>query len=54
MGPPETTVFDFPGQDQSWEAEFADFVSAVAENRRPCGDIADAVANLAIVGGHLP
>jgi predicted dehydrogenase len=49
MGPPETTTFDYPGQDQSWDTEFADFVSAVSENRRPCGDIADAVANLAIV-----
>lgn len=49
MGPPETTTFDFPGQDQSWEIEFADFVSAVTEGRRPCGDIADAMANLAIV-----
>jgi len=49
MGPPETTTFEYPGQDQSWDTEFADFVSAVGENRRPCGDIADAVANLAIV-----
>jgi len=49
MGPPETTTFEYPGQDQSWDAEFAEFVSAVSENRRPCGDIADAVANLAIV-----
>jgi predicted dehydrogenase len=49
MGPPETTTFNFPGQDQSWAAEFADFAAAVSENRRPCGDIADAVANLAII-----
>ena len=49
MGPPETTVFEYPGQDQSWDAEFADFVAAVNDGRRPCGDIADAVANLAIV-----
>lgn len=49
MGPPETTTFEFPGQDQSWDAEFADFAAAVSDNRRPCGDIADAVANLAII-----
>ena len=49
MGPPETTVFDYPGEDQSWRAEFDDFVAAVNDGRRPCGDIADAVANLAIV-----
>ena len=29
MGPPETTVFEYPGEDQSWDAEFADFVAAV-------------------------
>jgi predicted dehydrogenase len=50
MGPPETTTFEYPGQDQSWDTEFADFISAVQGGRRPCGDIADAVANLAIVG----
>jgi predicted dehydrogenase len=49
MGPPETTTFEYPGQDQSWDTEFAEFVSAVSDNRPPCGDIADAVANLAIV-----
>jgi predicted dehydrogenase len=50
MGPPEATTFEYPGQDESWDMEFADFVAAVQEGRRPCGDIADAVANLAIVG----
>jgi predicted dehydrogenase len=50
MGPPETTVLNYPGQDQSWRTEFEDFVAAVNEGHRPCGDILDAVANLAIVG----
>ena len=49
MGPPQTNVFNYPGQDQSWKAEFDDFVAAVNDNRRPCGDIADAAANFAIV-----
>jgi len=49
MGPPETTSFEFPGEDQSWRAEFDDFAAAVREGRRPCGDITDAVANMAIV-----
>jgi len=49
MGPPETTVFNYPGQDHSWQAEFEDFAAAVNDDRRPCGDIDDAVANLAIV-----
>ena len=49
MWPPETTVFNYPGQDHSWQAEFEDFAAAVNDDRRPCGDIDDAVANLAIV-----
>jgi predicted dehydrogenase len=49
MGPPEVSSWEYPGQDQSWDAEFADFAAAVSENRQPCGDIADAVANLAII-----
>jgi predicted dehydrogenase len=49
MGPPEVKSWDYPEKDRSWDAEFAEFADAVSENRRPCGDIADAVANLAIV-----
>jgi predicted dehydrogenase len=44
MGPPETTVWDFPGPDESWQAEFADFVRAVEIGARPTGDIEDALA----------
>jgi predicted dehydrogenase len=44
MGPPETTVWDFPGADKSWDAEFADFADAIASGRRATGDIEDALA----------
>jgi predicted dehydrogenase len=44
MGPPETTVWDFPGADLSWDAEFADFADAIAKGRRATGDIEDALA----------
>jgi predicted dehydrogenase len=44
MGPPETSVWDFPGPDVSWEAEFADFAHAVETGRRATGDIEDALA----------
>ncbi len=30
MGPPETTIWEYPGEDRSWELELADFASAVA------------------------
>ena len=50
MGPPETTSWEYPFPDRSWDIEFADFAAAIAQGRRPCGDIADAVANITIVG----
>ena len=34
-GPPEEEVFEFPGPDISWEAEWREFVSAIQENREP-------------------
>jgi predicted dehydrogenase len=44
MGPPETTSWEFPFPDRSWDVEFDDFAAAVAGERRPCGDIVDAFA----------
>jgi predicted dehydrogenase len=49
MGPPETTAWEYPFPDRSWHAEFVDFVDAIDNKRRPCGDIHDAVANLEIL-----
>src|SRR5580704_13109877 len=49
MGPPETTGWDFPGPDISWQAEFADFLDSIDNHRRPRGDLADAMAALKIV-----
>lgn len=44
MGPPETTIWEYPFPDTSWERELAEFAAAITENRRPLGDIEDAVA----------
>ncbi len=49
MGLPETTNWEYPLQDLSWTAEFADFATAIERGRNPCGDIYDAIANLEIV-----
>ena len=49
MGPPETTIWEFPFPDNSWAEEFDDFAGAVAERRAPCGDIGDAYAMLKII-----
>jgi predicted dehydrogenase len=49
MGPPETTIWEFPFPDRSFADEFENFVAAV-EGRAPAiGDIHDAYANLTIV-----
>jgi predicted dehydrogenase len=49
MGPPETTAWEYPFPDRSWDLEFSDFAQAIAEKRRPIGDIYDAKANLDII-----
>lgn len=49
MGPPETTVWEYPGEDLSWEAEFADFVAAIERGETPRGSLEDARATLDIV-----
>ena len=49
MGPPETMMWEYPGEDTSWRDEFADFTDCI-ENKRPIGgDIEDAYAALRIV-----
>jgi len=29
MGPPETTIWEYPGEDKSWQSETADFIRSV-------------------------
>ena len=50
MGPPETTIWEYPFPDNSFNIEFENFVAAVEGTSPPIGDIEDAVANLEIVG----
>jgi len=49
MGPPETTIWEYPGEDRSWQAEFEHFVECIANNQSPCGSLDDALAALRIV-----
>lgn len=44
MGPPETTTWEWPFPDRSWEREMENFADAVATGTRPSGDILDALA----------
>jgi predicted dehydrogenase len=49
MGPPETTIWEYPGEDLSWRDEFAHFRECIATNRQPSGTLEDAVAALEVV-----
>lgn len=49
MGPPETTAWEFPMADNSWELEMAEFLEDIRLRRRPAASLDDAVAALEIV-----
>jgi predicted dehydrogenase len=49
MGPPETTAWEFPFPDRSWDEEVAETLAAAREGRRPLGDIIDAKETLMII-----
>ena len=49
MGPPETTIWEYPGEDRSWQAELADVLDAIATGRPVTGGLEDARAALAVV-----
>jgi predicted dehydrogenase len=50
MGPPETTSWEFPGQDLSWRDEFEQFAAAIqGTGGSASGSVDDALSNLRIV-----
>jgi predicted dehydrogenase len=49
MGPPETTIWEYPMADRSWDLEFADFLEDIRLNRRPAPGLGDAQAALRVV-----
>ena len=49
MGPPETVIYEYPMSDDSWHAEFADFVQDIRLRRVPSPGISDAQEALRIV-----
>jgi predicted dehydrogenase len=50
MGPPETTVWDFPGGDDSWAAEMAAFAADIRQARVPSPGLQEGIRTLEIVG----
>ncbi len=49
MGPPITTVWDYPGADESWRRELAEFEMDIAQQRTPSAGLPEALACLGIV-----
>ena len=49
MGPPDTTIHEYPPADKSWSLEWADFKRAIATKSPVCGGLDDALAALVIV-----
>ena len=49
MGPPETTMWEYPMADDSWEQEWNEFLQDIKLNRKPAANIHDAHAALTIV-----
>jgi predicted dehydrogenase len=49
MGPPETTVWDFPAGDQSWALELAAFEADIRSGRTPNPGLREGIRILEIV-----
>lgn len=49
MGPPETTIWEYPFPDNSWQAEFAAFEAALSGQVSNIADIEDACAVYTII-----
>jgi hypothetical protein len=49
MGPPETTIWEYPGEDRSWEYELTDFENGVAGRCCSAPRLEDAAAALRVV-----
>lgn len=49
MGPPETTIWEYPMSDNSWEIEFEEFLEDISLNREPSASLMDAYEALRIV-----
>jgi len=49
MGPPETTIWEFPGADNSWSIEMAEFWEDIRLGRAPAAGLTEARAALQVV-----
>lgn len=49
MGPPETTIWEYPMDDNSWHTEFEEFLQDIKLGRPPSANLSDALAVLRVV-----
>jgi predicted dehydrogenase len=49
MGPPETTMWEFPFPDESWTLEFAEFLEDIRLGREPAAGLRDALAAAKVI-----
>jgi predicted dehydrogenase len=49
MGPPETTIYEYPRGDESWKIEMAEFFEDIKTKRTPVPGLKEARAALAVV-----
>jgi predicted dehydrogenase len=49
MGPPDTTIWEYPAADRSWGRELSEFLDDIRLNRQPAASLHDAQAALRIV-----
>ena len=49
MGPPETTIYEYPMEDDSWAVELAELIEDIRLDREPAPGLADALKVLRIV-----
>ena len=49
MGPPDTTIYEFPKQDNSWKIEIDEFINDIVLNRTSVPGIQEAINALTVV-----
>lgn len=49
MGPPDTTIWEYPGEDRSWQREYDHLLACVIDGTPVLGGLEDALAALTIV-----
>jgi len=49
MGPPETTVWEYPGEDSSWGLEMKEFLEDIRQGRTPVPGLREAQVSMKVV-----